>query len=79
MTRTLHLTDFGNSVEEVTIQFWNKFTQVSETDVQFREFILGIPEDSDVVFMNIDLDKARNICRVIEAKIAAEVALAYLD
>ena len=61
MTRTLHLTDFGNSVEEVSIQFWNKFTQVSETDVQFREFILGIPEDSDVVFMNIDLDKARDL------------------
>lgn len=79
MTNALHLMEFDNFDSDVTIQFWEKFTHLSESDTQFRQFILCIPENSDVIFMNMDLDKARDICRVIEAKIAAESAMACID
>lgn len=79
MINAQHLIEFDNENADPTLQFWSKFAQLSENDIQFRKFILGIPESNDAIFMNIDLEKAKNICQVIEARIAAEAALVGLD
>ena len=78
MSSSKNMMQFENEDADPTLQFWTKFAQLSETNIQFRRFILEIAESSDAVFMNINLDKARNICYVIEARIAAEAALADL-
>ena len=79
MTEVLIMVEVDYTVADATLQLWTVFTQLSETDNQFREFILSIPTESDDGFMHLNLVKAREICLVIEAKIAAEAALADLN